>query len=253
MPQITLVVPCYNEAHRIDVDAFAAFAGEHETVGLVFVNDGSSDGTLEVLTKATESIRRASVLNLPTNQGKGEAVRVGVLSAFQQGSDLFGYWDADLSTPLNEMFAMAALFDTHPQLHLVMGSRVQLLGRNVTRRATRHYVGRVFATAASLTLGLPVYDTQCGAKLFRNNELTRGLFQDPFTTRWVFDVEILARLMTTTGAVSTSAISELVCEYPLESWTHVPAGNIRLRDFPASLWGLWRISRRYRPRRAIRY
>ncbi|MDG2026693.1 MAG: hypothetical protein P8J50_06260 [Acidimicrobiales bacterium] len=84
-----------------------------------------------------------------------------------------------------------------------MGSRINLLGRPVSRRLHRHYLGRVFATFVASGLHLGVYDTQCGAKVFRNCEDTPRLFTEPFFAGWIFD----AALISTSGA-STSALCD---------------------------------------------
>ena len=80
---------------------------------------------------------------------------------------MLGYFDADLATPPGELLRMLDLLERRPDLSFVLASRVALLGRRITRRARRHYLGRVFATFASIFLQIPVYDTQCGAKVFR--------------------------------------------------------------------------------------
>jgi len=89
----------------------------------------------------------------------------------------------------------------------------------------RHYLGRVFATAASLVLALPIYDTQCGAKLFRANRQIFSLFAQPFMSRWIFDVEIIARYLTTFG--SGAGIYEL----PLDRWTDIGDSRVKSADF----------------------
>ena len=132
-------------------------------------------------------------MRLASNQGKAEAVRRGILEAITDGPALVGFWDADLSTPLTVVDDFLDVAAKRPDVDLILGSRVLLMGRDIRRRARRHYVGRVFATAASLALDLPVYDTQCGAKVFRVNEALRRVMSAPFRSPWVFDVEILAR------------------------------------------------------------
>jgi hypothetical protein len=122
---------------------------------------------------------------------------------------------------------------------------VRLLGRHIERSALRHYLGRVFATGASLTLGLPVYDTQCGAKLLRAGELARRLVAEPFLTRWVFDVELLARLSRLVRDEPVP-IEQRVHEVPLLRWTDVPGSKVRPWDFMRSglelarIWGAYR-------------
>lgn len=126
-----------------------------------------------------------------------------------------------------------------------MGARVQLLGRRIERRALRHYTGRIFATAASLTLRLPVYDTQCGAKLFRARDTVRTIFGEPFSTRWIFDVEILARLAQHRRLSGEGGIQDLVYELPLREWVHVPGSKLTLGAYVRAGLDLLHIHRRY--------
>src|SRR5438132_292008 len=79
---------------------------------------------------------------------------------------IIGYWDADLSTPLDQVDRLLAALRDDPQCRLAMGSRVKRLGADIMRRPSRHILGRIFATFASGILGFGVYDSQCGAKLF---------------------------------------------------------------------------------------
>ena len=237
---VCIVVPCYNEAERFDAEAFARAVGELEDVSFMLVDDGSSDATLEVLeTLAKRHPERVRVLALETNSGKAEAVRQGMLRAFESGAAMAGYWDADLATPLGAVRDFVAVLDASPTVDVVLGSRVAILGHEIDRRRARHYAGRVFATFASMTLGLPVYDTQCGAKLFRCNDATAALFVDPFGSRWVFDVELLARYLA--GGGEPQGIREL----PLRRWTDVEGSKVRPADFFGALIELSRIRRRY--------
>lgn len=155
-----------------------------------------------------------------------------------------GFWDADLATPLLAMDEFRRRFQDGPQLEIVMGSRVQLLGTRIERSARRHYLSRVAATAVSMVLGVPVYDTQCGAKLFRATPLVRRLFAEPFFTRWLFDVEILARWLSET-AHDPADIGHYIVEVPLQKWSNVGGSKLRPMDFVQAPYDLWRIHRRY--------
>lgn len=245
----TLVVPCYNEEKRLDTESFLSFLSGHPQLRFHFVNDGSQDGTLAVLRALQEGDpSRIEVLDLPANVGKAEAVRLGLIGAASDGSTFVGYWDADLSTPLAELPRLLAAFETGRDVRAVLASRVRLLGLNVKRKPARHYAGRAFATAASLVLGLSVYDTQCGAKLFRVSPELHDILTEPFQTRWIFDVELLARLVRAVGGKHMSTDGTLV-EVPLTVWHDVPGSKIRLRDGLRAALDLLRIRRLYPPPR----
>ena len=228
------------------MDAFRQFLTRSADTHILFIDDGSYDNTVTLLERLTgEFTGKASVLGRPANQGKAEAVRAGIVHALEKfRPEIVGFWDADLATPLDLVSSLLAVLDGNPNIEMVFGARVQLLGRRVERRALRHYLGRIFATAVSTMLRLAVYDTQCGAKLFRVTAETPKIFDEPFLSRWVFDVEILARYLAAFGH-DVQRLERAVYEYPLEVWTDIAGSKVHASDFFTAFWDVYRIHRKY--------
>ena len=241
--QSCLIIPCHNEAHRLDRKAVEAFIQSTPTIDLMMVDDGSVDSTAEVLQVLKSTTNdRLHVLCLASNQGKAEAVRAGVQAALAlHRFDVVGFCDADLATPLSEMVRLTEVLNEQ-DADIVFGCRLLRLGADIHRSKTRHYLGRVFATVVSSILGLPVYDTQCGAKVFRVS-IACEIFRAEFSSRWFFDVELLARYRQTYGREATL---RKVIEVPLRTWIDQPGSKLVLRDFLMIPFELWRIRRRYR-------
>lgn len=238
MTRAWVVVPCYDEERRLDQDAFAAFLRQESGPTLVFVDDGSRDRTRDILHElAAANPARAKVLGMPENRGKAEAVRLGMRSALAGGARYTGFWDADLATPLAQIAEFAAVLDEQPGIDVVMGARVRMLGRNIERYGSRHLVGRFYATVASFVLGLPVYDTQCGAKLLRTSPELSDALAAPFRSRWSFDVELLQRLQHAWGDRGFDRI----VEFPLLRWQHVGNSKLSLLGGAAAFAVLFRL------------
>lgn len=214
--KICLVVPCYNEEKRLKIQEFTSF---DPNCYIVFVNDGSKDETLKLIQENVSS--KCFCLNLEQNQGKAEAIRQGIL--FLKGLPIFseiqwvGYWDADLSTPLTEIYNYLLYYQTFaPEAQAIWGSRVRRLGSDIKRTYKRHILGRFFANVTSLVLHLRCYDSQCGAKLFQKELIAPG-FGEKFISRWIFDVELMLRLD-----------HYAIVEYPLQHWYDVGGSKIKM-------------------------
>lgn len=246
MARATIIIPCYNEEERLDVASFSDFSCAPHAIVFLFVNDGSTDGTPQLLNalKSSDPTKFAS-LDLPKNRGKAEAIRQGILAAGDDHPHYVGFWDADLATPLDTIAQFMDLAESRPEIQAVIGSRVKLLGRKIERRRSRHYIGRVFATVVSTMLDLEVYDTQCGAKLFRASPSMYALFQQPFSSRWIFDVEIIARLIQSRRGKDLPQAKDMIYEFPLTEWRDIPGSKLGYGDFLRAGWELARIYNRY--------
>ncbi|HQW67264.1 MAG TPA: glycosyltransferase, partial [Gemmatimonadales bacterium] len=223
--RLALVIPAWNEARRLEDAAFLAFVRGQDVVDLHFVDDGSRDETpARLAALAAAAPGRIRVQRLAANRGKAEAVRTGLAAAIAEGYPLVGYLDADLAAPLDTAMLLRNVLIEMPAVSMVLGSRVKLLGWRIRRSEKRHYLGRVFATFASMALDLPVYDTQCGAKAMRASPALAAALEAPFLSRWLFDVELIARLR---DALGVDALREL----PLPRWEDPGGSSVGLKDF----------------------
>ena len=239
-----IIVPCYNESERIQFTEFDQFLSSNNSICFCFVNDGSTDGTQQILENFTnKNSERCQVINLPTNQGKAEAVRQGITTLLQSSQFQFvGYWDADLATPLAAIPEFIELIQGNKELVAVFGSRISRFGASIHRSVFRHYFGRVFATIASFILDLPVYDTQCGAKLFRTDH-AKLIFTEPFLSRWFFDVELFARSILFLGR---KKILRSIYEFPLSEWHDQGESKVTWCNMFNTPFELFRIYKHYR-------
>lgn len=263
-----LVIPCYNEASRIQSAAFTSALESDLGLQYIFVNDGSKDQTLAVLQEYRDSLNedlksRVSIISYKDNKGKSNAVLTGLNSAYSainntadlmeneglvrigfEGvqADYVGFWDADLATPLSEIqwfYQFSSNMSTKPLL--MIGSRVARLGANIERTLFRHYSGRLFATLISQGLGWKVHDTQCGAKLM-DPSIIPICFNQPFKTAWLFDVEMLLRLQIHFG----KAAENMVLEVPIRTWKDIKGSKIGWGDFIKVPYQIWNVFNTYK-------
>lgn len=219
MEKTLIVIPCYNESNRLNINEFIKRSSDN--VGFLFADDGSSDSTAQLIEDAANSNKSIYSFIASENKGKGAVIRDSLLNAKDSGLldnfEWFGFFDADLATPLFEiqnMFEYKNLYDD--KVDVILGSRIYRLGANIIRSSMRHYLGRGFATVISIVLKIDTYDSQCGAKLFRA-ELLDKCFKEEFISKWIFDVEILLRLE-----------QKNVIEYPLRSWEDIPGSKLKI-------------------------
>jgi dolichyl-phosphate beta-glucosyltransferase len=221
-PDLTVVVPAFNEAARLQMTLpqIISYLSElRESAELIVVDDGSTDATAAVAEAALANSGsvQARVLRYETNRGKGYAVRFGLLAA---GADVALFSDADLSTPITEL---PKLIDPvrRGECDLAFGSRAldrSLIGLHQPWR--REQGGRVFNLLVRVATGLSFWDTQCGFKAFRMS-VCRPLLEAAKIDRFGFDVEL----------IYLAQLAGLrLCEIPVR-WNHDPASKVSvMRD-----------------------
>jgi glycosyltransferase involved in cell wall biosynthesis len=196
--------------------------GSSQWVDFLFSNDGSTDDTGKIVEAFRQKYPdRIKVFTLQKNSGKAEAVRQGILEAAKdERYSYIGFWDADLATPLAEIAHLLAFSSGRK---IMLGSRWKRLGALIERKGSRHLLGRAFSTFASIILRLPVYDTQCGAKLFAREIIF--VFDEKFITKWLFDIELLARYRNKFGR--QNALNDII-EIPVNQWMEKGGSKLKL-------------------------
>lgn len=235
-----IIVPCYNEAERLDITAFQQFITKHPDYMLCFVNDGSTDNTLDVL----EQIKSAEptqvkVIDLVVNCGKAQAVRAGAMAIHSETQiPNIGFIDADLSTDFEDFKRLVFSLTFHDNLEMVYGSRNSGQESNIERNPLRKLFSNVVKAIIYFILGLPIDDTQCGAKVF-SREIIPTAFGTQFLTKWLFDVEIFIRMKRHYGK---NRIMDHLFEQPLQRWVHVDDSKLGVKDavkIPYMLFSIW--------------
>ncbi len=231
--ELTIVVPAFNEAHRLEEGmrrfdaAVSAGAIDVERTEVVVVDDGSTDRTAAVAGKLLAPLPHHRVLRLPFNQGKGAAVRVGVAAA---RSRYTAYMDADMAI---DPLAVPLLLDGLAHHDVAIGCRALRDSMVETTYVVRSLMGRLFNELVTTGTGLGLKDTQCGFKAFRT-PVARLLFHLVRIDRFAFDVEILAR---------ARKLGLGITEVPVH-WKHVEGSTVHpLRDSLAMVSDVYRSRR----------
>jgi glycosyltransferase involved in cell wall biosynthesis len=185
----SVILPAYNESARIagTLDRILAHATLHNwNIEVIVVNDGSNDGTAEIVGEYASKHAVLRLLENPGNRGKGYSVRNGMLHA---KGDVLLFSDADLSSPIEEADKLFAA--------IVKGADVAIGSRWLDRRLQirrqplyRRLFGRLFNLALRIILGLEFKDTQCGFKAFTRRSAL-AIFPLQKIERWGFDPELL--------------------------------------------------------------
>ena len=215
-PDLSIVIPAFNEEARLGrtLEDYLAYCRRgNRQVEVIVVDDGSLDRTSQVVNGFSLEHPEVRLIRLAENQGKGQAVRSGVVNA--RGRRIL-FADADGATPLSELERLEAAIEAGA--HVAIGSRALQDGRvKVKARLYRRAIGRIFHGIVELLTVPGVKDTQCGFKLFRG-DVAHDLFSRMRVRGFSFDVEVL---------MMAQRRGYTIAEVPV-NWTHQPGSKVNL-------------------------
>ncbi len=229
---INICVPCFNESNRLSLflnqiqELSNLNTFQDHSIDFTFLNDGSlhdeSQKMNSIITTFKSTRFNISMINFDSNRGKGAVLRDGFQVAINKNCyDIIGFMDGDGATGALELQNLILNFEKNKDLDLVIGSRWKALGYKVERTLKRHLMGRIFATLLSVIFDIPVYDSQCGAKLFKATVLNNKLLTYCYDNKWLFDTQLLITLYLS---------KKKIIEQPV-NWKDQPGSKVHiLRD-----------------------
>ncbi len=241
---VGIVIPCYNEADRFFKEEFRTFINNNIGYYLCFINDGSTDNTLEKLKEIQQGNENCiGIVDCAENGGKAEAVRQGMLYLTEKSGldfDYLGFLDADLSTNFKDFNSLIDVIE-RSSYKIVSGSRIERVGANIKKASKRRMISLTINYIIQRILKMNFRDTQCGAKII-DKDVVPLLFKDKFITRWLFDVEMFLRMKKHFG----DKVKSLICEQPLRRWIHADGSKLSMKDSVKIALQLTKIATHYR-------
>ena len=236
---VGVIIPCFNEANRLNINAFKKCLKTYHDFQLCFVNDGSTDDTLHLLSSFQREFKeRVTIIDMKKNKGKAAAIRAGSRFLYSLKKIKYvGFLDADLSTDFEEFNDLVDNLKLEKKLIMVFGSRNSEKS-NVNRNNLRDFFSKVVNHFIKIILKLPIKDTQCGAKVFRVKYIP-VMYNSKFKSKWLFDIELFLRLKI---HFNNKNIMDYIKECPLKNWNHVDDSKLGIRDsvqIPYKLAKIW--------------
>jgi len=188
---LSIVIPCYKEEKRLEpglsraVDYLSSHV--HDRFEMIFVNDGSTDRTVEILEAAKRRYADIpiEIISYSPNRGKGYAVKSGVLHSH---GDQVLVMDSDFSIELSEMFKFLEALDS---ADIVIGTKKHRLTETLRpQNPLRRFLGKGYTILTNIVLGLRFTDITCSFKAFRG-KVARDIFERQRINRWSYDSETL--------------------------------------------------------------
>jgi dolichyl-phosphate beta-glucosyltransferase len=218
-PELSIVIPAYNEAHKVarDIEAASAFLMNERLIGEIIISDdGSNDETAETARACSvPSPLTLKVISQDHNRGKGAAVRAGVLAS---AGDFVMFADSGVCIPYEQaMRGLVLLRGNKCEIAHASRKRIDSVITN-PQPLHRRILSRIFRSAVDAFLGLPyrLTDTQCGFKLYRG-DLARTLYEECLTEGFLFDLEIILR---------AKKAGARIAEFPV-TWSCDPDSRLR--------------------------
>ena len=234
--KVIMLVPCFNEGARLNLKYWQQIADEVDCEWL-FINDGSTDDTLEKL----ESIKGIRVLSFDKNEGKAEAIRKGINFVIEQPEFIdhsIGYIDSDDAFIVEDIKNVIEKFNSfEDEFDAIWVSRVALAGRKISRNTKRHLISRIIVTLLGFVYKEMPYDPQAGFKIFKARNFSKEIIDRKFKTRWFIDLEILTRIE------NLKKRKLHIWEEPVSSWRDIPGSKIEGLETIRVLFEFWRVFR----------
>ena len=222
-PIAAIIVPYFNELQRFNAKYFDSIQS-HNNIQIYFVDDGSTDGTEEILVSHYQSSPNVKMIGYKRNLGKAHAVKYGFTQVLKESKDsklIIGFIDFDSSIDPQELIVIIRNFQVQVENNVansVWAVRKKKKDNSVTRKMSRHIIGRIIHQVLRLKVRNIPHDTQCGLKLFDRKSI--DIFTKiKFQTRWLFEIEFLKY-------INNNSIQLVISEHELKYWREISGSKV---------------------------